>query len=76
MYIYYISYINCNIYISIFNTEILQSAMFMQNISNSISYTIRFTILHIIYQMPQYSTNSYNFALQNSAPYQYIYIDG
>ena len=69
MYIYYIYYINCNIYIiSIFNKEILQSAMFMQNISNSISYTIRFTILHIIYQMPQYSTNSCNFALQNSAP--------
>ena len=69
MYIYYIYYINCNIYIiSIFNKEILQSAMFMQNISNSISYAIRFTILHIIYQMPQYSTNSCNFALQNSAP--------
>ena len=49
MYIYYIYYINCNIYIiSIFNTEILQSAMFMQNISNSILYTIRFTTLHYI----------------------------
>ena len=69
MYIYYIYYINCNIYIiSIFNTEILQSAMFTQNISNSMLYTIRFTTLHIIYKMPQYSTNSCNFALQNSAP--------